>query len=109
MGSQNKPVAGKGSDRAEPDPVDLADVEERRSTVRRPTFKAGEIVFTDGRSVACVVRNVSESGCLIKLENADVLPEVVEIRIDIDKPARTAEIVWRSATLAGAMFVRKVS
>jgi hypothetical protein len=55
------------------------------------------------------VRNVSDSGCLIKLEQAAALPDDVEIRMDLDKPARAAEVVWRSSTLAGAMFVRKLN
>jgi hypothetical protein len=109
MSSQNKPVAGKKQGRGKSDPIDLVNLEERRSAVRRPTFKAGEIILEDGSAFECIVRNVSESGCLIKLENANALPEDVLIRIDLDKPARRAEIVWRSTTLAGAMFVREFS
>ncbi len=109
MGSQNKPSLTDIDDRAEPDSVDLLNIDERRASVRRPTFKAAEIIASDGKTYRCVVRNISESGCLMKLDNADLLPDLIDIRIDLDKPARTAEIVWRSATLAGAMFVRKPS
>jgi hypothetical protein len=109
MSSQNKPGVTKGAARAEPDAPDLAHIDERRADRRRPTFKAGEIRIGEAKSCPCIVRNVSESGCLIKLENAQALPDLVEIRIDLDKPARQAEIVWRSTTLAGAMFIRKPS
>ncbi len=109
MGSHNKPGVGGRAKPSEPDSVDLINIEERRAVVRRPTFKAGEILLGDGQSFPCIVRNFSDSGCLIKLENAGVLPDQIELRIDLDKPARTAEIVWRSATLAGAMFVRQPS
>ena len=93
----------------EPDPLEEISPDERRGAVRRPTFKAGEIILDDGRKVACIVRNVSDSGCLMKLDNADALPDYVAIRIDLDTAPRPAEIVWRSASLAGAMFVRKFS
>lgn len=109
MGGHNKPGVSRGAKRAETETVDLAHIEERRGVRRRPTFKAGEIRVGDAKSYPCIVRNVSESGCLIKLDNAQILPDLVDIRIDLDKPARQAEIVWRSATLAGAMFIRKPS
>ena len=56
-----------------------------------------------------MIRNISDSGCLIKLENANALPEEVLIRLERSKPPRRVEIVWRSTTLAGAMFVREPS
>ncbi len=93
----------------EPDPLEELSPDERRGSVRRPTFKAGEIILDDGRKIACIVRNISDSGCLMKLDNADALPDYVAIRIDLDAPPRPAEIVWRSTSLAGAMFVRKFS
>lgn len=109
MSSQGRSGVAKGAKRSESDTVELPNMEERRGSLRQPTFKAGEIRSGSGECIPCVVRNVSESGCLIKLENAHAIPDLVEIRIDIDKPARQAEIVWRSTTLAGAMFVRKPS
>ncbi len=109
MSSQNKPVAGKKSNREKADPIDLVNLEERRQAMRQPAFKAGEVIFEDGSAQDCIVRNVSDSGCLIKLENANALPDDVLIRIDRSKPARRVEIVWRSTSLAGAMFVREPS
>lgn len=109
MGDHSKPSLGGRRGAAEPDPVDLLNIEERRASLRRPTFKAGDILVEGGACIPCIVRNISESGCLIKLENAAALPDLVEIRIDLDKPSRQAEIIWRCSTLAGAMFVRKPS
>lgn len=108
MSSQNKPVTGKKQARTDADPIDLAHIDERRGAMRRPTFKAGEILLEDGSALDCIIRNISESGCLIKIDNANALPDDVQIRVDIDKPARRAEIVWRSTRLAGAMFVREL-
>ena len=109
MGGHNKPNVGAKAKSKEPESVDLAHIEERRGAVRAPTFKAGEVLLPDGVGIDCIVRNVSESGCLIKLENAATLPERVRVRIDLDTPPRPVEIVWRSTTLAGAMFIREPS
>jgi hypothetical protein len=109
MGREDKSGLRAHAAERETDPLEEVSPDERRGSVRRPTFKAGEIMLDDGRKVACIVRNISDSGCLIKLENADALPDYVVIRIDLDAPPRPAEIVWRSTTLAGAMFVRKFS
>ncbi len=109
MSSHNKPAAGKKQSPRDAEPIDLAHIEEHRHAVRQPTFKAGEVIFDDGAAQDCIVRNVSDSGCLLKLENANALPAEVLIRIDRDKPARRAEIVWRSTSLAGAVFVRELS
>ena len=109
MSSQNKPVAGKKNSRPKADPIDLVNLEERRLATRQPTFKAGEVILEDGSVHDCIIRNISDSGCLIKLENANALPPEVEIRLERGKPARRAEIVWRSTSLAGAMFVREPS
>lgn len=109
MSRQDKAGLRARAAERESDPLEELAPDERRGSVRRPTFKAGEIILDDGRKVACIVRNISDSGCLMKLDNADALPDYVAIRIDLDAPPRPAEIVWRSTSLAGAMFVRKFS
>lgn len=109
MSREDKPNIRAHAAQREPDPLDEVLPDERRRDVRRATFKAGEVILDDGRRVPCIVRNVSDSGCLMKLENADALPDFVAIRVDVDSPPKPAEVVWRSATLAGAMFVRKYS
>lgn len=109
MSREDKPSLKARASTREPDPLDEVLPDERRRDVRRATFKAGELILEDGRRIACIVRNISDSGCLMKLDNADALPDYVAIRIDLDSPPKPAEIVWRSSTLAGAMFVRKYS
>mgnify|MGYP002777423867 FL=1 len=109
MSREDKPSLKARTAEREPDPLDEVLPDERRRDVRRATFKAGELILDDGRRIACIVRNISDSGCLMKLDNADALPDFVAIRIDLDSPPKPAEVVWRSSSLAGAMFVRKYS
>jgi len=107
MGRHGKVGAGKKDRSGKGDPIDLVNLEERRQSFREPTFKAGEIILEDDTALDCVVRNVSDSGCLVKLENANALPEEIRIRIDLGKPPRRAQIIWRSTSLAGAMFMNE--
>ncbi|HNR77838.1 MAG TPA: PilZ domain-containing protein [Parvularculaceae bacterium] len=109
MGRQNKPGVGKKAGDRKPDTAELSSIDERRASVRQPTFKAGEVILPEGEALDCVIRNVSENGCLIKIENAGALPDRISVRIDLDKPPRPAEVIWRSSTLAGAMFFRELS
>lgn len=109
MANQKKSGVGGKSAKPAADAIDLIQLEERRQAVRQPTFKAGVVIGENGGETDCVVRNVSDSGCLIKIENANALPPEVLIRIDLGKPARRAEIVWRSTSLAGARFIREPS
>ncbi len=109
MSDQNKTGVGKRQARRKTDPIDLVNLEERRRSVRAPTFKAGEIILEDGTALDCVVRNVSDSGCLIKIENANALPEEILVKIDLGKCARRATIIWRATSLAGAMFLQEPS
>ena len=109
MGRQNKSGAGKSAEKPERDGVEFSNIDERRASVRSPTFKAGEVILPEGGALDCIIRNVSESGCLIKIDNAASLPDRISVRIDRDKPARTVDVIWRSSTLAGAMFVREAN
>lgn len=109
MGSDRKPGVGKKSNRSSNEPIDLVNIEERRQAVRHPTFKAGEVILDDGTVLDCVIRNVSDSGCLIKIENANALPSDIKVRIDRGVQPRRAEIIWRTTSLAGAMFIREPS
>lgn len=107
MANEKKAGGGKSAPRRNADPIDLINLEERRRWVRQPTFKAAEIVLDDGVKIDCILRNISDSGCLIKLDNAQALPLVLAIRIDRGAPPRAVEIVWRSTTLAGARFLHE--
>ena len=109
MSRDHKPGLRAQTAERELDPLEDVSPEERRGALRQPSFMAGEILLEDGRKVACIVRNVSDSGCLMKLDKADALPDYVVIRLDADDTPRPAEIVWRSTSLAGAMFIPRNS
>lgn len=56
---------------------------ERRTATRHRTLKTGLIVFNDGRStLTCVVRNLSDTGALLKVEISAGIPESFTLRFD---------------------------
>lgn len=103
-------------DENEPDPVseaekaralkrlDLMDIDERRDVQRKPAFRGGEIDLPDGRTLACIVRNFSETGCRLKLAVDEDLPDHFSVRVDNDASARPAEVVWREHGSVGVKF-----
>jgi hypothetical protein len=108
MGRERKRAASRRKRRPDAE-ADGLSLEERRCALRTPTFKEGAALCADGRVIDCIVRNVSELGCLLKLDNAQLLPDLLDIRIEPDRRPRPAVLIWRSATLAGLLFVRSPS
>ena len=76
---------------------------ERRTAPRHRTLKSGLIVFNGGRStLACVIRNLSESGALLKVEISAGIPDRFTLRFD-EKSVGCA-VVRRTLTDLGVRF-----
>ena len=78
---------------------------EQRQTPRPRVIYTGVVAFNDHRStIECVVRNFSDDGARIELENPALLPD--EIDLFIPKKNRTfrARMVWAKAGQAGLTF-----
>jgi len=75
---------------------------ERRTTSRRRVYYGGRIAFHARTSTLdCIVRNVSESGARVELDNPAVLPDQVDLTIARQGVSYFARIVWRRANMAG--------
>jgi hypothetical protein len=56
---------------------------EKRAHPRRRVLKRGQIVFNGGRSIIdCTLRNLSETGALLKVENSLGIPTDFTLRYD---------------------------
>ncbi len=101
-----KPLFGAGSRKAGPS---IAKRPLRRAQTRRAerqrAFKNGKTILEDGSVLDCIVRNYSESGCVIMLIGAENLPEKLNIRVDVLSKPRPAQIVWWDKGVAGLMFL----
>ena len=76
---------------------------ERRNAPRHRTLKTGLIVFNDGRStLTCVVRNLSDTGALLRVENSAGVPQGFALRLDQKVIGCTA--VRRTLTEIGVRF-----
>lgn len=75
-----------------------------RQAARTPTFKQAKIRLSDGNWVSCVIADFDSSGCRIKMEGAESLPDQVEIAIPAICVRRRATICWRVERQAGCHF-----
>jgi hypothetical protein len=78
---------------------------EKRAAQRYRVFKGGTITF-EGSGIACTVRNMSESGAAIDLENPVTLPQSFTLSISRDNIVRNCRTVWRSERRIGLAFVQ---
>jgi tetrahydromethanopterin S-methyltransferase subunit H len=78
-------------------------MDERRGTTRNRTFKAGKIVFNEGRSVIdCAVRNISATGASVGVTNAVAVPE--EFGLVVDGAMHACVVAWRRLDRIGIKF-----
>ena len=80
--------------------------EERRGSIRHRTLKGGRIATNEGHSTfTCMVRNMSDTGALLRVESVVGVPEHFELVMD-DGRHFNCTIVHRSATEIGVHFDR---
>lgn len=78
---------------------------EKRAAQRHRVFKSGTITF-ENSGIACTVRNMSDSGAAIDLENPVILPQSFTLSISRDNFVRNCRPVWRNDKRIGLAFVR---
>ena len=77
----------------------------RRQTIRGKVFLGGVAEFNEnGSTMDCIVRNVSEAGACVELDQGAKLPE--EINLTIPRKGRSflARLIWRQANRVGLAF-----
>jgi PilZ domain len=78
---------------------------ERRSHIRRRTFKGGKLIFNKGLSVLdCIIRDMSEHGARVELGTTIGVPDTFELIIAPDRVKRSCKIAWRSKRHIGISF-----
>lgn len=80
---------------------------EKRASRRHRVFKGATITF-ENSGIACTVRNVSDSGAAIDLENPVMLPQAFTLSITRDNFVRNCRPVWRNDKRVGLAFVQVV-
>ena len=78
---------------------------ERRASQRRRVLKGATLTFNRGCSAfECVVRNQSDGGARLSMEQTFALPMSFSLAITVDGTAQHARVVWRSPTEVGVRF-----
>jgi PilZ domain-containing protein len=78
---------------------------DRRGSVRDKVFLGGVAeVNTDGSTMDCVVRNLSESGACVEFGSAGPLPEQMNLTIARRGRSFFARMIWRQANRVGLAF-----
>jgi hypothetical protein len=78
---------------------------DRRQTIRSKVFLGGVAEINErGSTMDCVVRNVSEAGACVEIDQGAKLPE--EINLTIPRKGRSflARLIWRHANRVGLAF-----
>lgn len=78
---------------------------ENRRAPRLRTLKGGAIIFGLSPSIDCVIRNMSETGALLVLENPVGIPDEFTLLIKPEQIKRACRVAWRRADRIGVLFL----
>jgi hypothetical protein len=74
-----------------------------RKARRQRTFKGGSISLSTG-ILDCTVRNLSETGSLIELQNPAMTPDTFTLIIKPELLRRSCQVAWRDGRRIGVQF-----
>jgi hypothetical protein len=80
-------------------------MQERRRLGRSRVLKSAKIIIGASSVVDCVVRNVTNGGARVDLDNTIDLPDAIDVTFDRGRTVRRARLAWRTLTAAGLQFV----
>jgi PilZ domain len=84
-----------------------------RVSRRRRVLKGAQIQLGEGfGTIPCAVKDLSEHGCRLQLEQLVALPKAFRLVIELDGLEFTCQPVWRKAHVVGVAFLgapRKVN
>ena len=78
-------------------------MEEHRTAARKRVLKAGTIGFS-GETIACTVRNISDSGAALDVATVLWFPDRFTLGIQSDGISKPCHIVWRKEKRIGVAF-----
>jgi hypothetical protein len=78
---------------------------DRREAFRGRVYYGGRLAFNDRKSTLdCIVRNFSQAGARVEINEAAILPDELDIMIERRSVAFLARVVWRREHEAGLVF-----
>jgi hypothetical protein len=80
-------------------------MQDRRQSVRDKVLYGGVAEINErGSTMDCVVRNISERGACVELDQAAKLPEAMNLTIARRGRSFLAKLIWRQANKVGLAF-----
>jgi PilZ domain len=80
--------------------------DDARVAARRRVLKAGVAASNDRHiTVACTVRDISDTGVRLRVDSSLTIPDTFELIIDTDGLEANCTVVWRKGNEVGARFV----
>jgi len=80
--------------------------DELRVETRQRTLEPGFIVTRgDIRGIGCTIRDISDDGARLRLENGYALPLHFTLKTETDPVGFSCEIVWRKFDEVGIRFI----
>ena len=76
----------------------------RRIKSREKTMRVGEITLETGRTVSCVVRDVSDTGMRLSLSEFSEVPDSFRLRAPTLEFDEVVLVVWRSGDEIGVSY-----
>jgi PilZ domain len=67
--------------------------------------KSARIAFQGGRAViTCLVRNLSDKGACLMVDNPIGIPDSFNLVFDSGEPSHASEVIWRKEKTIGIEF-----
>ncbi len=79
-------------------------VTDRRKSPRLKALKGAQIILRNGALLACIVRNISETGAKLEVYGP-VLQNAFDLVFDLDHARRSCRVVWRKEPMLGVKFL----
>lgn len=80
---------------------------ERRTHPRSRVLKSAKLVLGNSSVFDCVVRNLTNAGACVEIQNIIVLPKRFHLSFDGGRSNRACKLVWRRLNgTAGLEFVK---
>jgi PilZ domain len=83
----------------------MQNMQEQRATRRSKTYLGASIGFNQFLPTDCILRNLSESGAMLELDNVSTMPKEFSLTIPTRGKSYRAQMVWRQLGRAGLSFV----
>jgi hypothetical protein len=78
-------------------------MDNKRNKNRQRVLKAGLITF-NGAGINCLVRNISDTGAALEVENQIGIPPIFDLVIAADHFTQRCHVVWRKEKRIGIVF-----